>query len=722
MIAKHTPMKVARKSSFSELVKYITADQGKAERLGVVSITNCHSTNAGWAAREVCATQARNRRAESDKTYHLLLSFAPGEAVAPELLCDIEARVCAAVGYAEHQRISAVHHDTDALHIHVAINKIHPQRLTLHEPYRDYKTLAQISAQLEVEHGLQRVNHGARHQHAHNRANAMEHAGGMESLLGWIQRECAEQIRRAKTWGALHEVMQENGLELHERGNGLVITDRAGTMVKASSVARELSKAKLEAKLGRFEPPPAEREAVPTRTYELRPMRSSIDTARLYQEYKVSQERSSISRASEWQRLREQQKRSIEAVLRTSRLKRAAIRLMGGSSWSKKLPYRLNHKTIQAQLQKIYQQYRRDRQRMYEKYRRRAWCDWLQEKATAGDSEALTALRARQRAASISQDALTGNAVQNGGPVLGVSADSVTKTGTLIYRVFGTAIRDDGTRLQVSRGATPGALEAALRMATHRYGERISVAGTPQFKERIAQIAASAKLPITFDDAALNSCCQALRSSSVNQERDHDRQEHGRKDRPRASDVRSTAGGRSPVRTTAAGARRHAKPHIASVGAAAPPEAQNRLRDLSQLGVVRIASGSEVLLPRDVPGVLEHPGTESDHAVRRGVYRPAGLTPGQAAANQFIAEREAKRLRGLDVAKHMRYSAGEAGAASYAGTRRSEGQFLALLKRGDAVTVMPIDEATARRLKRLTVGEPIVIKAKGAIKRRGRGR
>jgi TraI-like C-terminal domain len=76
----------------------------------------------------------------------------------------------------------------------------------------------------------------------------------------------------------------------------------------------------------------------------------------------------------------------------------------------------------------------------------------------------------------------------------------------------------------------------------------------------------------------------------------------------------------------------------------------------------------------------------------------------------------------LDVAKHTRYGAAEEGATTYAGTRRSDGHFLALLKRGDKVTVMPIDEATARRLKRITVGDPIIITAKGAIKRRGRSR
>jgi hypothetical protein len=55
-----------------------------------------------------------------------------------------------------------------------------------------------------------------------------------------------------ESWTALHQVLRENGLEIRERGNGLVIADAAGTMVKASSVARELSRAKLEARLGAF--------------------------------------------------------------------------------------------------------------------------------------------------------------------------------------------------------------------------------------------------------------------------------------------------------------------------------------------------------------------------------------------------------------------------------------------------------------------------------------
>lgn len=58
--------------------------------------------------------------------------------------------------------------------------------------------------------------------------------------------------------------------------------------------------------------------------------------------------------------------------------------------------------------------------------------------------------------------------------------------------------------------------------------------------------------------------------------------------------------------------------------------------------------------------------------------------------------------------------------AAYAGTRNIDGRFLALLKRGDNVEVLPIDQATARRLKRVKVGDAVTITDTGRIKMRGR--
>jgi hypothetical protein len=135
-------MKSPQKSRFGKLVTYLLDPQGKKKtRVGEVVITNCVSTDTTWAVREIAATQWLNTRAKSPRTYHLIISLKDGENPDAQTLRIIEERFCNALGYAEHQRVSVVHHDTDNMHIHVAINKIHPRTLTLHDPIRDFITL-----------------------------------------------------------------------------------------------------------------------------------------------------------------------------------------------------------------------------------------------------------------------------------------------------------------------------------------------------------------------------------------------------------------------------------------------------------------------------------------------------------------------------------------------------------------------------------------------------
>ena len=80
----------------------------------------------------------------------LSISFKAGANPDAQTLRLIEERFCKELGYAEHQRVSVVHHDTDNVHIHVAINKIHPRTLTLHDPIRDYITLKICSSSLRT--------------------------------------------------------------------------------------------------------------------------------------------------------------------------------------------------------------------------------------------------------------------------------------------------------------------------------------------------------------------------------------------------------------------------------------------------------------------------------------------------------------------------------------------------------------------------------------------
>lgn len=772
MIVKQVPIQSVKKSDFAGLVKYITDPQSKNERVGFIAVTNCHSDRAEVAITEVLNTQVQNTRAVSDKTYHLIVSFRAGEQIDDSILKAIEARICDALGFAEHQRVSAVHHDTDNLHIHIAINKIHPTRYTINDPFNAYHTLGQLCSKLEHEYGLEKDNHQAQKLGSENRADDMEHHAGVESMLGWIKRECYGQMQGAQSWPALHQIMHANGLELSPRGNGFVITDGAGAGlgVKASSVARDLSKAKLEQRLGPFEPPAmrtasvaavlAQRtQATPVakvgckppprsqnrlhhlaqleilqinsgRRYEQQPMRSRVNTVDLHARYKAEQYVGNAERTVDWAKAIDRKNRLVEAAKRSGRLKRAAIKLIKGMGPGKRILYAATSKTLKDEIQKINKQYLEERQAIYDKYQRRAWADWLRAKATEGDTEALGALRAREAAQGLKGNTVAG--ISGLRPVsLHANQDSVTKKGTIIYRVGSTAVRDDGNKLNVARGASEEGLKVALRLALQRYGERIAVNGTNDFKEQIAQAAATAKLNITFDDAALEQRRQELLKTIPTKEKTHEharaRTHRGRTDRGRNGGAGHAATGfnatrvrasqfRTNGRTPVPGGGLPGKPNIGGIGQKPPPHSQNRLRKLSELGVVQLASGSEVLLPRDVSGVVEHERTQPDHGVRRNIFGSGGI----AAAEKYIAEREATRLKAVDIPKHIRYKGAIDTSAAFAGIRKVDGQSLALLKRGEEIMVLPIDEATARRLKRVSVGDVVSVTTTGSIKTKGR--
>ena len=80
--------------------------------------------------------------------------------------------------------MSVLHGDTEHLHLHIAINKIHPEKLTIHEPFYDHRELARVCTELERQYGLVVDNHTFRTQARPNAAINMEKAGDIESLTG----------------------------------------------------------------------------------------------------------------------------------------------------------------------------------------------------------------------------------------------------------------------------------------------------------------------------------------------------------------------------------------------------------------------------------------------------------------------------------------------------------------------------------------------------------
>ena len=368
MIAKKVRMRAQRKSSMAglidyltdeqtvgdpeDLVGYMTNDQGLAERVGAVRVTNCQMVDAAWAAAEMKAVQALNQRARSDKTYHMIISFREGEQPDPAVLQAIEDRLCDALGFGEHQRISVVHHDTDNLHLHVAINKIHPRTHTLHEPYYDHRTRAKVCAELEVEFGLQRDPHTAQQSTAAALANDLTAHAGVPSLLAWIKSQCQGELEQAPSWAAFQAVLQQNDLSFRLRGNGAVFVAGDGTQCKASSVSRALSLPALEARLGPWqEVTPAASFVPAARSYRRRTPQEQTQQTALYAAYLAERNAARVRKTEARRVAKVLRERRIAEARRQAKLRRAAVKLLG-----RRLAATVAYQTIRSQLHREIQE------------------------------------------------------------------------------------------------------------------------------------------------------------------------------------------------------------------------------------------------------------------------------------------------------------------------------------------------------------------------------
>jgi hypothetical protein len=349
-------------------------------RAANVRFSNCVSTDAELALKEILATQAMNKRAKGDRTYHLVISFPPGERPTLSQLEDIERVLVERVGLGGHQRLSATHLDTGHLHLHVAINKIHPESFRCVEPYYDKRRLMQACMELEAKHGLIPTAHG-------EVANTREASRtAREAMLALLRLDILPKTLTKpgpQTWEELHRVLREQGMELRLRGAGLVFQNPGGTVrVKASSVARELSLKALTDKLGPYQASAATDEAVS------RSPARKIGAASLYQRYAA--ERAAVTRT-------EQTKKTLEAfeLVKASyvRQARAIAEDRALTNVGKRAAYREFRKRRQAAFDALREQLQTQASAKTSGAPFPNWPAYVRSQAALGDTEAIVLLQ-----------------------------------------------------------------------------------------------------------------------------------------------------------------------------------------------------------------------------------------------------------------------------------------------------------------------------------------
>ena len=639
-------------SDFARLARYIVNAQGQIDpltwkrnadysletgediaKVGEVRITNCSADEPVAATLEILATQKQNTRSKSDKSYHLVISFAAGERPAEKILHAIEDRFCAAIGMADHQRISAIHTDTDFLHVHVAINKVHPATRRNIEPFYDKNRLMGTCVALEIEHDLQRTNHGQEYlreqiitrlheEQSHDRyinrsiehnardvaalresylaaiaentpsesfndlrslsgvsmvsfaksdqmllpgdasgeleyrraehsdplrrpdhgqsgqgsesrrtraesaqtkgiagrAGDMEAHSGRESLLGWIKRDVANVLIQATDWQELHKATALHGLEIKPRGAGLVLATQDGnTAVKASDVDRRLSLTALTKRFGPFEPVATNATDIhAAKQYRQSPRQPHAKTANLFSEYQQTRVSAQQTRQVERNKLREEYATYKKNLTAYYARKRDAIKRSPMTTQIRRTAYKnlANERAQDAQQRKTLEAAQRSQ--ISERNPLPVWQEWLTQRASAGNTDALAVLRTNnQRKKQFLEDWLTASNSSEAKTIVYEHMKPYTdKTGTVHYTVAdGGVVKDTAKGVRVDQSTEASAF-LGLLLATEKYaGQALIVEGSDAFKDAVARMAGSKGMPVQFADAGMEQKRQAASSA-----------------------------------------------------------------------------------------------------------------------------------------------------------------------------------------------------------------
>ena len=471
----------------------------------VVRISNCCFEEMPEAVKEIQAVQKKNTRSGNEKTYHLVISFREGECPDPETLAAVEDRITERIGFGEHQRISALHTDTNNWHLHVAINKVHPGTFRNVEPYFDKFKMSEACRELEQEFGLLPDNgiqpnrklpiNPARDKEAHT---------GTQSLVGWIREHAAQEIKEVLgkdnvTWPELHKTLNKYGLVIRPRGAGFVIQDlNSGFTVKASSIDRGFSKKKIEEKLGSYQEATTIHSS--TTHYKEGPVQSkNQERDKLWEQYQEERQNFRSARGEHLKAINTKRRQHLKAVFVDIRKRKQEARSSVILSWrqKKRIYAALQVERLQA-LEESRLLYGRDREVIDSRYPGLTWTAFLQREAENGNETAVAMLR-RGKGKSIHNQAnfigRKGNQQQS---IYQGMKYRVDKRGRITYQLKKGWVLDAGSRVQP--GSTDqDVLVASLQIAIGKYGKKLMVQGDQKFVERVTRAAKDKRLNVAIN-------------------------------------------------------------------------------------------------------------------------------------------------------------------------------------------------------------------------------
>jgi hypothetical protein len=502
------------------------------------------------------AVAAMNPRVK-DPVYHVVLSWPASESPTDEQAFACGAHALKAVGMDDHQYVFAIHRDTDNVHLHIAVNRVHPDTLKAVYPDRDFFKLDRAMRELELRfgwrhdkgpyavyerHGVAVIDWAKKDQNTKEKAPAaakdMERFSGQESFFSYVRGEPRKAIvalfKQNGTWQSLHRELARFGLEIRSKGQGMAIfdvRDETVTPIKASDMHEELSKSRLERRLGPYQPlleSPADEplqcydkhreiKRDPTMREEHRQARAAArrDLLAQYDIYKVQFVR---------KRLDPILVKARYAAIRTeARQRREEIRRSLPDAAARKALYSvIAFETLRSR-ERLRRQIASEREALKwdPANHRLSYREWVERQAAAGAQPAVAQMRAwayaekrkARELAQIDQDRSVA-AIRHGEPAdplasrLGHGIEyRVKRDGAVAYQMDGHRVFVDQGRIiliQDDAVANEQAILGALRLARQKFDGPLDLTGSDEFKQRAIGVIVRHKIDATLKDSGLD--------------------------------------------------------------------------------------------------------------------------------------------------------------------------------------------------------------------------
>ncbi len=586
--------KVIRKTSagggkgFGDVVRYVARDRDDqialrerfgAPDMGTINLDcplDAHEDRiSAIAILDSTAAAVQARRQTGHPAYHIEFSWKEGEHPTRQQVAQAASHVMRSVGMAEHQAIWAIHKDTDNDHVHLVVNRVHPDTHRIQKvPGWDWLKLDKAMREIEGVQGwrhdngpwiaVQRERPGqtpaldivrmSRTERAQrgllkdpemrvtDKAYRAEQNIGADAFQRWVAGSPGRTIKATlanpgATWETVHQAAAQYGCLIQPKGSGMIVAttldDGRVLAAKASQLGRWASKAELEKKLGPYQPPNA-RQIEPSLTYQcaldggkgqlhgpsVRGDRADRTDRRLERQAarkdlaeRFKQEQAALRARRPALRKALTERHRAERQMLTAELRRMRATAIAGHKRDGMLPQvAISYQAwiAAARREELQKRQAAERKEIAAKVpRAQVWRTWLEQQAKQGDEAAQAALRGiryreqRKSKAYPQQDGIEGEELDplRKLTVAALHAEIDHKRQLVIYRGKDDREKftDTGPRI-VMHDKADDSLEAALRIAAQKYGGKVAITGSSEFRERAARQAVRLGITVTDDD------------------------------------------------------------------------------------------------------------------------------------------------------------------------------------------------------------------------------